>query len=487
MRPLLVLMQKGGADSLTKITFLGGIDEIGGNCFMVEDKDTRLLLDFGMRYSLKQKYFEEYLKPRSASGIEDVLTLGLIPSRLEFYRADLLRMMGKKAPPEPYVDGLLLSHIHYDHSANISYLDERVPIYSSNITELYAKTLIETGTRNIETEVYNFKPRPLLNQGAPPVARTFKTFDPRAEFRVGSITVRSFPVDHSVAGATSYLLECSDSSLVYTGDLRLHGPFGSQTLQSLERMASQEPDLFLCEGTRIDDNDRSSEADVKKRTLEVARKCKQLIVADFAPRDVFRLSTFHQIAKELGRKLLITKQDAYLMRELRKTPSLQGLLPSIDDDSILIYVDRKKSGTYRSGDYGTWEREFLTLSNSVRSDYVHDHQGSIIACMGFFDINELIDIKPKKGSIYIESISEPHNEEQEIDVDRLNNWLDFFRLRKFHFHSSGHAGANDLRSMAQTVKPKRLIPIHTEKPRLFTDIHQNVTLVQLGDTIDLAS
>jgi ribonuclease J len=471
---------------LTKITFLGGIDEIGGNCFVVEDKDTRLLLDFGMRYSLKQKYFEEYLKPRSASGIEDVLTLGLIPNRLELYRADLLRMLGKKASPEPYVDGVLLSHIHYDHSANISYLDERVPIYSSNITELYAKTLIETGTRNIETEVYNFKPRPLLNQGAPPVVRIFKTFDPGAEFKVGSIRVHSFPVDHSVAGATSYLLECSDSSLVYTGDLRLHGPFGSQTRQSLDRIASEEPDLLLCEGTRIDDDDRSSEADVKKKVLRVVRKCKQLIVADFAPRDVFRLSTFHQIAKQLGRRLLITKQDAYLVRELRKIPSLQSLLPSIDDDSILIYVDRKRSGTYQSGDYGTWEREFLTLSNSVRSDYVHEHQGSIMACMGFFDINELIDIKPKKGSIYVESISEPHNEEQEIDVERLNNWLDFFGLAKFHFHSSGHACAADLKSIAQKVRPKRLIPIHTEHPAFFREIHDDVTLVKRGQTISFS-
>jgi hypothetical protein len=44
-----------------------------------------------------------------------------------------------------------------------------------------------------------------------------------------------------------------------------------------------------------------------------------------------------------------------------------------------------------------------------------------ISCMGFFDISELIDMKTKAGSIYIESTSEPHDEEQEIDVERLNN------------------------------------------------------------------
>ncbi len=468
---------------MAKVTFLGGINEIGGNCFLVEDKGTRLLLDFGMRYPLRGKYFEEYLKPRTASGILDVLTLGLIPSRLELYRADLLRMMGTQVPSQPYLDGVLLSHIHYDHSANISYLDERVPVYSSEITRAYAKALMETGKRSIETEVYNFKPRPLLNMRTAPILRTFKSFDLGAEFEVGSITVQSFPVDHSVAGATAYLLECSDTSLLYTGDLRLHGPYGLQTRQSLDKLGREAPDLLLCEGTRINDYETSSEEGVKSNALEVASKCNQLIIADFAPRDVFRFSTFHEIAKQLDRRLLITKQDAYLIRELRNIEQLRSVLPPIDDESLLVYVDRKDTGTYRSADYDTWEREFLTMSSAVRANYIHQNQSEIIACMSFFDINELIDIKPREGSIYIESVSEPHNEEQEIDVERLNNWLDFFGLRKFHFHSSGHANATDLQFIVQNVKAKQLIPIHTEHPSLFNDIHDDVNIVRLGETI----
>lgn len=86
---------------LTKITFLGGVNEIGGNCFLVEDIDTKVLLDFGLRYSIRQKYFEEYLKPRTACGLVDVLTIGLIPDMPEFYRKDLLDMMGCECSPGP--------------------------------------------------------------------------------------------------------------------------------------------------------------------------------------------------------------------------------------------------------------------------------------------------------------------------------------------------------------------------------------------------
>jgi mRNA degradation ribonuclease J1/J2 len=35
--------------SKTKITFYGGISEIGGNKFLIEDKGTKIFLDFGQQ------------------------------------------------------------------------------------------------------------------------------------------------------------------------------------------------------------------------------------------------------------------------------------------------------------------------------------------------------------------------------------------------------------------------------------------------------
>jgi predicted metal-dependent RNase len=51
--------------SKTRITFYGGVHEIGGNKFLVEDKGTKIFLDFGMQTSKVNRYFAEFVNPRT--------------------------------------------------------------------------------------------------------------------------------------------------------------------------------------------------------------------------------------------------------------------------------------------------------------------------------------------------------------------------------------------------------------------------------------
>ncbi len=87
------------------------------------------------------------------------------------------------------------------------------------------------------------------------------------------------------------------------------------------------------------------------------------------------------------------------------------------------------------------------------------------------------------GGIYIYSTSEAFSEEMEIDVRRLKNWLDFFKIEPIGFnvnkaselefikgyHASGHISGSELVDVIKTIKPEILIPVHTEKPELFTE------------------
>ncbi len=194
-----------------------------------------------------------------------------------------------------------------------------------------------------------------------------------------------------------------------------------------------------------------------------------------------RFVTFYNLAKENNRKIIISKRHAYLLEELQNVPALQKAIPEIDDENILIYIDRKDTGRFGESDYDNWERKFLEMANAVKADMIHENQADALVCLTFFDVNELIDIAPNAGSIYVHSTSEPHNEEQIFDEQRLNNWIDFFRLKKHHFHCSGHANGKEIREMIQTINPKELMPIHTKQPELFEKMHDNVKKPKLED------
>ena len=81
---------------MVSLTFYGGVKEIGGNKILLQDGDIKIFLDFGMSFSKRGEFFEEFLTPRTANGIGDFLTMGLIPDIKGIYREDLLKHIGRK-------------------------------------------------------------------------------------------------------------------------------------------------------------------------------------------------------------------------------------------------------------------------------------------------------------------------------------------------------------------------------------------------------
>jgi ribonuclease J len=55
-------------NSGTSITFYGGVHEIGGNKFLIEDKGRKIFLDFGMQMGKVNQYFREFVNPRTCNG-----------------------------------------------------------------------------------------------------------------------------------------------------------------------------------------------------------------------------------------------------------------------------------------------------------------------------------------------------------------------------------------------------------------------------------
>jgi ribonuclease J len=98
---------------------------------------------------------------------------------------------------------------------------------------------------------------------------------------------------------------------------------------------------------------------------------------------------------------------------------------------------------------------------------VSKRQCKAVFALSFYDLEELVNIKPAPGSCYVLSSSEPFNEEMEIDFEKLTNWLTHYGLPQYHVHVSGHVMPLQLRSVLKEINAQRVFPIHTENTELF--------------------
>ena len=95
-------------------------------------------------------------------------------------------------------------------------------------------------------------------------------------------------------------------------------------------------------------------------------------------------------------------------------------------------------------------------------------------------------MNPPPGAVYIHSASEPHSEAEEISVERRNNWIDKFGMKKFQSHCSGHARGQDLLEVVKEIDAKFLYPIHTKHPDVFKSVSKNTILVQEGKKYEIS-
>lgn len=496
---------------MASLTFYGGVGEIGGNKVLFEHDGERLWFDFGMSFGLASRYFSEYLQPKKCNGVIDYLVTGLLPELDDMcglYRQDYLAHCAMKIDEKPAYDAVFLSHAHADHASYIHFLRSDIPVFSSEVTKRILYAIEETsasGSSDFTVFRESFMLREKKRGEGLTKARGEETRSPRdfraledhaAKVEMGSMSIESVSVNHSLPGACAYIAHTSDGAVVYTGDLRFHGYGGTLTERFVERAANMHPLALVCEGTRVDQTESTSEEFVRDEVARIARN-RSLVVANFPIRDTERMSSFLDVAKATGRKLAISTKQAFLLKQLEGT---DAGAPSLDDPNIAIYIRRKNWGliTKRDAypqeivlqDYEKWEIEFLDHPNAVTCEDISANQSDFIVRIDFFELPDLISLKPAKGSCYIRSVTEPHDEEDEIDLKRVQEWLKLFGLFPYHqVHASGHLSGAELRGLLHQVRPRMLIPVHTEKPDLFLDMAPpgtEVVLPELGKRIDLA-
>jgi ribonuclease J len=445
---------------MTKLTFYGGVNEIGGNKILLQDKKTRIFLDFGQSFTFGSEYFTGWLSARKINGLKDYFEFGLLPRLSGIYSKENLEQTNLSYI-EPSIDAVFLSHAHFDHIEHIKFLDPKIPVYLGVGTKLFIEAQEETSSFCNYCE-HNY--------------RTFRTGD---KIAVGDLTVEPIHVDHSIPAAYGYLIHTSEGTVVYTGDMRVHGPRSDMTEEFIEKACESEPVAMICEGTRMAATERRknhSEQQVKQGSNEIVSDTGKIVFVTRYSRDMDRFRSLYNVAKENNRNFIISTRDAYLLSKLVDDKRLD-LPDPVKAETIRVYYKRKKSGEHNEKDYYVWERPFL--EKKVTWQDVHDNQSEFLMDLNFYQFGELIDIRPEAGSHFIHSMSEPFSEE-DIEDEVMHNWLSHFDMNFHQLHASGHMNREQIVERIGRVKPKRVFPIHTENPNLFAETCSNVQKIKRG-------
>jgi ribonuclease J len=443
---------------MVKLRFYGGVNEIGGNKILLEDRKTKVFFDFGQSFSFGADYFTGWLGPRAINGVGDYFAFNLLPRVSGLYSKEMLSSTDFPYA-EPEVNAVFLSHAHFDHVTHIQFLDPKIPIYVGVGTKLLMESMEETSC--------------FCDYGEH-VCHKFRTKD---KIKIDDITVEPVHVDHSIPAAYGFVVHTSEGAVVYTGDLRMHGPRKDLTEDFMEEAKACEPIALICEGTRMVDVEKRknySEDQVKQLTDNVVSSTNEMVFAMRYSRDLDRFRSFYEVAKKNGRQIVISPKTAYLLSKLLDDEHL-NLPDPLKDNCILVYYKRKKSGVFDERDYYSWERKFM--NKMVTHDFVHKNQSKLLMDLDFYQFTELIDIKPNPGSPFVHSMSEPFSEE-DIEDEVMHNWIDHFEMHFHQLHASGHMNKEELVQTINHIQPKRVFPVHTENQQLFKEYCNNVQVLE---------
>ena len=510
---------------MTNLRFFGGVSTIGGNCIILEDNDARIMLDNGMCFSKEGEYYKDFLSARMGNDLRDFLALDLVPKIGGIYGkekindecADEIDSRGhymldsdlesyesyKERTGKPFLDAILLTHVHLDHIRNLIFMPAKIPVVCSQVTRDFLEIISDLTNHNFLHYSYSKKKKYGETSYFPNSIgkknvyeeRTFLIAEPGKTINISCYEITGYPVDHSVPGSMAFKVKTPDDKIVlYTGDIRFHGhEFERKASDDFVKEVSSIPiDILITEGTRIDKKRGVSENGVFNKVLKTLNEDnalnEKMIFTSFPWKSISRFLTVFKIAQEIGRTLVIHPKLAYVLHHFKDNDSL-GIKNILNNEEIKIYKPRKKSMLYSNADYSNakeilsfnikWKRGLdvtpLLYSTEYGEDIytkayeIHDSPNKYILHLEFYGLNQLIDIQPPKNSYYFNLKTEPFDEEGFIEQKVLEMWMKKYDLELIpSIHASGHASGKEIFDMINKINPKKIFPVHTEHPELFT-------------------
>jgi ribonuclease J len=387
-----------------RIVFLGGLGEIGRNCFCLETGGRILVVDCGLMFP-----------DADMPGVDLVLP--------DF---TYLREHADQ------VDGVLLTHAHEDHAGGLAYLlrDVPVPIYGSDLSLALARNRIEEAGVLDRTELIP------IHDGE---RRMLGTFD-----------CQFVPVTHSVPHGFATAFFTPLGTIVHTGDFKLDlTPVdGRRTdLALLGELARRDGGvrLLLSDSTNAERpgfTPSESTVGTAMRALFREHADKRFIVTSFASH-LHRVQQVAQAAIAHGRRV------AFVGRSMVQNTAMARERGFVDIPSHAV-IDIEEAARYAPGDV------CIICTGS---------QGEPMSALALMAAHEHKFVKVSDDDVVVISAHAiPGNEANVARViDALHRaGAEVVHDRNSPVHVSGHASQEELKFLLNLVGPEWFVPVHGE-------------------------
>jgi len=418
-----------------RVTFLGGLGEIGRNCCAIEQDGRIVVVDAGLMFPEPNMYGVDLILPDFRWLIE---------------RKDR-------------VDAIVLTHGHEDHTGALRYLvkDINVPIYGAALTLGFAKhrlTEARVGHDLAFIEVADGEKR-----------------------KIGPFEIEFIPVTHSVPSAHALAFHTKIGIIVHSGDFKLDlTPIdGRRTdISRLAALGDEGVALLLCDSTNAEEpgftaSERSVGGALRRLFLE--RPKKRIVVACFASH-IHRVQQIIDVALEQNRKIALLGRSMDVNVKLARKLNL--LHVDTADFVDIANIDRYEPGevcVICTGSQGEPLAALSKLSRGDARDFTVGAEDTIILSShpipgNEWSVGRLIDDLHRAGTEVIHSGHEP-------------------------VHASGHARQGELRTFHQLLRPRNFVPVHGEFRHLVhhADLaesmgmsHEHILICEDGDQVEVS-
>jgi len=414
-----------------RLTFLGGVGEVGKNIMAVEYDNEILIVDSG-----------------TAFPGDDMPGIDLVIPDFTYLQKN-----------KDKIKAILITHGHEDHIGALPYLlqEVNVPIYASRLSS----ALIENKLKEHKKIKYKLI-----------------TVKDKSVIKIGNFSIEFLKVTHSISGALALSITTPVGTWFHTGDFKLDfTPIDGEAvdLVRLAEISKKGVLLLTADSTNAERPGFSMSEKKVGITLDnlfAQNKEKRIIIATFAS-NVHRIQQIMDICQKYGRKIVFTGRSmlnvcetASKIGELSYDKTMITDINTMDkyEDGQICILCTGSQGEPNSALSRMASGEFKQITIN-ENDYVIFSSSSIPG--NEQNINAVINQLYTKGAkIVYESLAE--------------------------VHVSGHAYQEELKTMHSILRPKFFVPCHGEyrhlkaHSELANDLgleKRNILIPELGDTI----